>query len=143
MNIIKYVVTAVCLAFILSCDSDSYRYRNRYLPDYNFSIEIDTNLPLYTPLNYTGNAVFINQAGIGINGIFVLNTGSGFAAYEASCPNQELTDCSRMELDGVIAVCPCDDVEYNLFSGQAQGQEYAMKPYRVQVLTETLIRVSN
>ncbi|WP_367268946.1 hypothetical protein [uncultured Flavobacterium sp.] len=100
-------------------------------------------LPLYTNLQFTGNPVFIDQAGIGINGVFVMNTGGGYVAYEASCPNQELDSCSAMSLDGIMAVCPCDDVEYSLFGGQAAGVEYPLKQYRVQVIGNGVIRVFN
>lgn len=139
----KYIFLLMAFPLLFSCESDNYRVANRYLPDYNFSIGIDMSLPLYSQLRFTGNPVFVNQAGIGINGIIVMNTGGGYVAYEASCPNQPLDNCSRLQLDGIIAVCPCDDAEYNLYSSQAEGKEYPLKPYRVEVVSSGYIRVYN
>jgi nitrite reductase/ring-hydroxylating ferredoxin subunit len=144
----KYILLCLSLIFILSCDSDGVNYNNKYLPNYNFAIDIDMNLPLYTGLQYPVNPVFINQVGVGINGIIVMNTGGGgYKAFDASCPNQPLTDCSLMTIEGAYAVCPCDDVKYSLFDGSPNVSDdahpYFMKPYRVTVTSATSIRVSN
>ncbi|WP_240339612.1 Rieske (2Fe-2S) protein [Flavobacterium arcticum] len=101
------------------------------------------DLPLYTNLQFTANPVYIDQAGVGITGIFVMNTGSGYVAYESTCPNQEIASCSAMTLNGIMAVCPCDESEYSLFNGQSEGKEYPLKQYRVDVINPSLIRVSN
>lgn len=140
----KYLLLLLLLPFISGCDSDDYSNNNPYLPNYNFSIDLDLNLPLYTELQFPSNPVVINQAGIGINGVIVMNTGNNFVAFENSCPNQELSNCSILELDGIIAICPCDNAEYNLYSnGQAQGKKYPLKPYRVEILSQTAIRIYN
>lgn len=142
MNLLRYF-SLLLLFILLGCSPDRINNDNRYLPNYNFSIDINMELPLYNSLMFTGNPVFIDQAGIGINGIFVLNTGGGYVAYEASCPNQELSACSRMQLNGIVAICPCDEAEYTLFGGQAEGKEYPLKSYRVQIISNTVIRVYN
>ena len=140
----KYILLFLAISLTLSCDSDDFRSNNRYLPNYNFSIDINMDLPLYNQLKFTANPVLITQAGIGINGVIVTNTGSGFSAFEASCPNQPLTACSPLQLDGILAICPCDDVEYNLFTGQANTEvEFPLKPYRVQQTGPNMIRVYN
>lgn len=140
----KFLLLVLLLPALWACDSDDYRYTTRYLPNYNFSIDIDMSLPLYTDLLYTGNAKKITVAGIGINGVIVMNTGGGYAAWEASCPNQELSSCSGLTVNGVNAVCPCDDVEYSLFTGQATTPvDYPLKPYRVSVVSQNVIRIYN
>ena len=102
------------------------------------------SLALYTPLQFPANPVRINQAGIGINGIIVMNTGSGYTAFEASCPNQPLTSCSGLTIDGINAVCNCDQVSYSLFTGLSSADvQYPLKPYRVQVISDSVIRVYN
>ena len=139
-----HLTQKVVLPVLLACDSDDRRVRNRYLPDYNFVLDIDFTLPLYTRLRYPSDPVFIDIAGKGINGVIVMNTGGGFMAFEASCPNQPLTDCSRLTLDGINAVCPCDDVAYNLFTGLATTKvEYPLKSYRVEIVSADFIRVHN
>lgn len=137
---------------IFSC-SDNFRNKNPYLPDYTFSITIDTHLPSYTNLQYVSNAVYISAPGkIGVKGIYVFNTGSGYNAFDAACPNQALSDCSTttfksldskdpLKTDKTTVVCPCDEEEYSLFSGQGKLQ-YPLKQYRVEV-NKNIIRVYN
>lgn len=138
----KYILLLLLFPVLFACDDNGHTNNNPYLPNYNFSIDINTDFPLYSKLQFTANPVYISQAGIGINGIIVMNTGSGYAAWEASCPNQELTSCSRLIIHGVNAVCPCDDQEYSLFTGDAK-MRYPLKPYRVQIISQNVIRVYN
>jgi nitrite reductase/ring-hydroxylating ferredoxin subunit len=106
------------ITVLLSCSNDSGR-RNPYLNEIGFRFDLNLNLPLYSPLTNTGNAVFVGARGVGIRGVFVINTGFNvFRAFEASCPNHAPNSCSTMELDGQTAVCPCDDYEFSLFTGQ-------------------------
>ncbi len=139
----KYILLFLLAPLLTGCNNDDNRNQNPYLPNYNFSIDINKELPLYADLNFTGNPVYINQAGIGINGIIVMNTGSGYTAFDAMCPNQNITSCSLLEIDGINAICPCDNVEYNLFTGLGAGVQYPLKAYRVEVLGQNIIRVSN
>jgi len=102
------------------------------------------SLPLYSTLLIPGNVIEYNEVGVGIlNKVFILNTGSGYLAFDAACPNQSLSSCSEMELVGIKAECPCDEVQYSLYSGQAEGVEYPMLQYRVEVINENSIRVYN
>ncbi|WP_159800346.1 hypothetical protein [Flavobacterium sp. MK4S-17] len=139
----KYLILLVLASIFSACSNDDNRMRNPYLPDYNFSANINMELPKYTDLLYTGNAVYVDQLGVGINDVIILNTGSGYAAWEASCPNQELSSCSRLDKEGIMAICPCDEAEYSLFTGQAEGKRYPLKSYRVEVINQTMIRVYN
>ncbi|MES2484806.1 MAG: hypothetical protein V4581_02510 [Bacteroidota bacterium] len=140
----KYLLLLLALPLFMGCSDDNYNFNNPYLPSYNFSLDLDLNLPLYTQLQFTGNPVRVNTAGIGINGVIVMNTGSGFSAYEASCPNQELTSCSELDINGIIATCPCDEVEYSLFTGLPNADvKYPLKPYRIEIISPTYIRIYN
>ena len=141
----NYIALLFALVFLAGCGSDDFRNNNRYLPNYNFSIDINLDLPLYNRLIYPANSVYVNQAGIGINGIIVANTGSGFVAFEASCPNQALSNCSMIGTDGgMIVTCPCDNVKYSLFDGSGMTPvEFQLKPYRVSQTSPTTIRVFN
>ena len=143
----KKTVTLISLVIlILSCSSDSVRYKNPYIPDYNFTITINANLPTYTKLLSAVNPLLIFDGTSGANGIIVMKiSDTDYRAWEANCPNQYLSACSRMVINGVNAKCPCDEIEYSLFNGvgvNGQG-EYTMKPYRVDILSKNLIRVSN
>ncbi|MCL9768836.1 hypothetical protein NAT47_00225 [Flavobacterium sp. HXWNR69] len=138
----KYLLLLL-LSFFLSCDTDNFTNNNPYIPGYGFNVNINMNLPQFSNLQFPSNGVYIGNAGVGVRGIFVFNTGSGYVAYDAACPNQELSSCSTMTLSGIDAICPCDNVRYSLFSGQAQGMQYPMKRYRVEQLDEFSLRVYN
>ena len=138
----KIILLLFFISILPGCSKDDHRSQNPYLPDYNFSIDISLDLPSYSQLNFPSNPVRIFQTGIGINGIIVMNTGGGFVAWEVTCPNQPMTECSILEINGINAVCPCDNVEYSLFNGQGPAQ-YPLKQYRVEVISPSLIRVYN
>lgn len=127
----KIFLFGLALAGCLSCSREDMRNYNSYLPDYAVNARINTSLPLYAKLQHAGNAVFID--GYGINGIIVLNTGTAYVAYEATCANHEVQSCSRLELVGVEAHCQCEHaLEYNLYLGIAKTDaKYPLLQYRV------------
>ena len=126
----KYILLLLMLS-LLSCDSDSFNNNNPYLPNYGFSFTVNMSLPQYSQLQFPSNGVYYPNEGV--RGIIIFNTGSGYNAFDAACPNQELSSCSTMDIEGISAICPCDDAEYSLFTGQSPGMQYPMKQYRVQV----------
>ena len=132
----KYAVLFLIIPFFFSCSDSGIRSNNPYLPNYSVLIDLNLNLPQYSNLKFTSNAVFIT--GKGIRGVVVFNSGSGYNAFDAACPNQALASCSTMTLKGINLVCPCDNEEYSLFSGQGKLQ-YPLKQYRVQVNGDVLI----
>lgn len=138
-----YILLLTIVSF--SCSKESVRNNNPYLPTYRFtSSTINLTLPLYSSLQFPGNVIEYNEVGVGIlNKIFIINTGSGFFAFDAACPNQSLTSCSEMSLIGIKAECPCDGAQYSLYSGQAPDKEYPMLQYRVEIISESAIRVYN
>ncbi|ENA1795360.1 hypothetical protein ABF176_002201 [Flavobacterium psychrophilum] len=128
----KYSLLLIAI-LTLSCHKDSVVNDNTYLPNYSFSVVINTSLPSYNNLNFPSNPVLITNAGAGIKGIVVMKVGNDdYRAYEASCPNQYPSDCSLMSLNGINAKCPCDGKEYSLYTGVGSGQ-YPLKAYRVEV----------
>ncbi|AIG31090.1 hypothetical protein SL053_002145 [Flavobacterium psychrophilum] len=128
----KYSLLLIAI-LTLSCHKDSVVNDNTYLPNYSFSVVINTSLPSYNNLNFPSNPVLITNAGAGIKGIVVMKVGTDdYRAYEASCPNQYPSDCSLMSLNGINAKCPCDGKEYSLYTGVGSGQ-YPLKAYRVEV----------
>ena len=123
----------------LSCSDNNVGNKNPYIPGYSFTVDINTSLPAYSNLKFAGNAVF--YAGAGARGLIIFNTGSGYNAFDAACPNQSLSDCSTLTIKGINAICPCDSKEYSLFTGLSDLQ-YPMKQYRVEV-SGGIIRVYN
>nr|WP_294936167.1 hypothetical protein [uncultured Flavobacterium sp.] len=124
----------IATILFISCNKDEgLNYNNPNLPNYPVNLQIDRNLPAYDNLNYPSNAVYVSSGTAGIRGVIIFNTGSGYNAFDAACPNQALSSCSTMTIDGIYAVCSCDDKEYSLFTGLASGAQYPMKQYRVSV----------
>lgn len=138
------VLILMFFAVIIGCESDTVRHNNPFVPNYPFSpFQVDMELPMYSALLYPSNAVLITTAGIGANGVIVFNAGGSYRAYEANCPNQYISSCSRLEIDGIKAICPCDELEYSLFTGVPFSEgEYTLIPYRVEQNGNVLI-ISN
>lgn len=147
----KYFFLMLAFPILFGCTSDKASNNNQYIPNYSFSVSIDMNLPAYSDLKYVSNAVYYSTGGV--RGFFVFNTGSGYNAFEAACPNQALSDCSTMafkkldpadplKIDKTTVVCACDNAEYSLFNGQSPGKQFSMKQYRVEV-NGTVLRIYN
>ncbi len=148
MPLITRFLALSLLLLVVGCSKDDGQ-RNPNLQEIGFRFEINLNLPLYSPLTNPGSPVYISSNGVGIRGVFVMNTGFNvFRAFEASCPNQPPSSCSTMEQEGQNAVCPCDDFEFSLFTGQLLNRPddgnryYDMLEYRAQFSGNTVI-ISN
>lgn len=138
----KYLFGLLFLALLASCSKDTPRNINPFLPNYSFSVSINTNLPLYSGLTTPVNPVFIDEANAGISGIIAMKISDGdYRAWEASCPNQYPSECSTMNIDGLNAKCSCEDYTYSLFTGVGVAG-YTMKGYRVEV-QGNVIRIYN
>ena len=135
----KYALLFLIIPFFLSCSDSGINNSNPFVPNYTFTIDVNLNLPAYSNLKFVSNAVYIS--GIGARGVIIFNTGSGYNAFDAACPNQTISACSTMTINGINAVCGCDNSEYSMFTGQGQLQ-YPMKQYRVQV-NGNVLRVYN
>ena len=137
----KYLILLVILPCFFGCSNSGFNNNNPFLPNYPFTIDINMDLPAYSNLKFPSNAVF--YTGAGIKGVYIFNTGSGYNAFDAACPNQALSSCSIMTLKGINVVCPCDNQEYSLFTGLSQGGlQYPLKQYRVEV-NGNVLRVYN
>lgn len=135
------------MAFLLSCSKDRTN-RNPYLQEVRFQYEINLNLPLYSPLTNIGTVIYIGDRAVGTRGAFVMNTGSGFMAFEASCPNHAPNECSTMALNGQMARCSCEGYEYSLFTGQMlnrpnDGKRYHDMLYYQATSSGNIVIISN
>lgn len=130
----KFLFCALISAFFVSCNpDDDNRLNNPNLPDLNFRLQLSLDLPEYNNLQYPGNSYATYTDGV--RGIVVYNiNNSQYTAFELSDPNHPPSNCSAMEVDGIIAKCNCDDNEYNIVTGELSAGEgqYTLKPYRVE-----------
>ena len=143
------ILSIFLLISMFSCDSDRPE-RNPFLQEIGFRFEINLSLPLYSPLTNPGNPVYIGTQGVGNRGVFVINAGfDQYRAFEASCPNHPPNSCSTMEIDGQTAVCPCEDYEYSLFTGQQfnppddGNRYYNMLEYHANFNGSNVVTISN
>ncbi|MDD5149838.1 MAG: hypothetical protein PHC28_05070 [Flavobacterium sp.] len=136
----KYFLLLIVIPMFSGCTPNNFNNNNPYLPNYTFTVDINMSLPSYSILQYASNAIYYpNQ---GVRGLFIFNTGSGYNAFDAACPNQALSACSTMTIKGINALCSCDSAEYSLFTGQCAGKQYPLKQYRVEV-NGNVLRVYN
>ena len=136
----KILVLLAFFPFLLGCDGGTINYNNPNIPNYPVNLPINMNLPQYSNLRFPSNHI-INYSQ-GARGIVIFNTGSGYNAFDLACPNEAFTTCSTpMSISGIDARCNCNTSEspYSLFSGQSAGQQYPMKPYRVQINGDNLV----
>ena len=124
-------ITAFCLLqlsflSVYNCGKNPID-RNPYLIDIRFQREFNLSLPLYSNLNYVGGSLLIEDAGI--NGIILFNlNGSSFLAWEATCPNHLPKSCSKLGIEGVLAVCSCESFQYSLATGQLLNPNEELTP---------------
>ncbi|MBQ0907298.1 hypothetical protein KBJ98_01125 [Flavobacterium sp. F-328] len=135
----KYISLIVIVSLLFSCSESNVNNNNPFVPNYTFTLDLNLNLPTYSNLKFVSNAVYVPN--IGARGVIVFNTGSGYNAFDAACPNQTISGCSTMTINGINAVCGCDNATYSLFTGQSNLQ-YPLKQYRVQVNGD-ILRVFN
>ncbi|MCZ8168267.1 Ferredoxin subunit of nitrite reductase or a ring-hydroxylating dioxygenase [Flavobacterium fontis] len=121
------------LGLLTGCSREQFNNENPFLPNYAFSMSLDTNLANYNPLLFAGNSIRVFPVNGPANGVIVFYTGAQYNAFDGSCPNQNITSCSRLTLSGSNAQCECEGENYNLFTGQAPNKPYSLKLYRVQV----------
>jgi len=102
--------------------------RNPYLTKSSVDFTVNLNLPQYNALNFVGGSIHIDH--LGWNGIILFNlNGEQFLAWEASCSNHALQECSQLSLTGVLAVCSCEGYQYSLATGQLLNPDEDMTPY--------------
>jgi len=128
----KYVKYLLLLAILLqfSC-SKKQKYSNPYLENVSFSINVDMDLPEYSSLKFANNSVLVYN--VGIKGVLVFNSGSGYVAFEASDPNHHPSNCSQMRPNQFTCKCSCEDNKYSLYDGQlVEGSgTYTLKQYHI------------
>lgn len=138
----NFLILIFVFFFIFGCDKNDANNSNPYIPNTSFSVQINTNLPTYSNLQFPSNSVKVNQVNAGVRGIIVFNTGTGYRAFDGACPNQSVTSCSTLTISGINATCPCDNAVYSLFTAQSPGKQYPLKEYRAE-LSGTVITISN
>ena len=130
----------ICLILISGCAKNNIDNRCNYLLNLDIYYEINLNLPQYSELNFISNSIYIPNVGNG--GIIVVNSGSGYLAWDASDPNHTNLPCSVLTVSGLEATSNCAEQNtYSLITGQSIGVALtcSLKAYRVESSGNILI----
>jgi nitrite reductase/ring-hydroxylating ferredoxin subunit len=131
MNYYRFLLLLIFFG-TFSCSKNQLN-NNPYLQDISFEKVINLNLPIYL------------QSG-GIKGLLLFNINEQIMAWEASCPNQYPSSCSKMTINGVQSICSCEDFKYSLATGQilsnSEKESYPMKLYYSEKNGNS-VRISN
>ncbi len=131
----KKLLIIVSLIFLASCKSDDDgNNRCNFLQNIGVNRTISLNLPQYSQLEFATNSVLIANEGNG--GVYVINVGGNFRAFDAADPSHNPDSCSFLSKDGTLVTCGCQDANtYNLLTGLSEGTQTqcALKEYRVSV----------
>jgi len=142
MNYYNFFLLLILLG-IFSCSKNQLN-NNPYLQDISFEKVINLNLPQYDNLKYSGGSIYLQSGGI--KGLLLFNINEQIMAWEASCPNHFPSDCSTMDIKGVLSSCKCENFNYSLATGQilsvGNGNNYPMLSYFSEKNGNS-IRISN
>ena len=128
------------IILIYSCSSNINDSRCNFLLNLDIYYEVNLNLPQYSDLNFVSNSVYVPDVGNG--GIIIVNSGTGFLAWDASDPNHEILSCSILNINGLEATSSCAQQNtYSLITGQSVGTvlNCTLKAYRVESVGNVLI----
>lgn len=140
-----FILLSLCILFACSKEDDKLN-RNPYLTNPVVSLDLNLNLPEYNSLKFPGSLVVVPQ---GIKGIVVYCVSeTQYWAFDLTDPNHAPNNCSRMEIEGVVARCPCpdDSNEYDIVNfGQHRTEpdvKYPMQQYRAE-RNGNMVRIYN
>ena len=145
MNVFgKILVRKIILlltVLLFSCSKNEIS-RNPNLTSVKFNVSVNLNLPSNDNLRFTGGSSLFPSGGI--NGVLIFNLNGTYLAWEASCPNHPIKNCSKLSLKGVLAECECEGYQYSLAIGQLLNPDeninrnFPLMPYRINQSGNTL-----
>ena len=123
----------IILILLNSCAKNINDSNCNNLLNLDIFYEVNLNLPQYSQLNFISNSVYIPN--VGNAGIIIVNSGTGYLAWDAADPNHTNLPCSTLSISGLEATSGCAEQHtYSLITGQSIGVALtcSLKPYRVE-----------
>jgi nitrite reductase/ring-hydroxylating ferredoxin subunit len=116
-TILNNILVVLSIMFTFSCSSDDGVVS--CVPVGNINRTINLNLPLYSILNNPGAWIYLEGINTGTRGLIIVNTGSGFKAYDRNAPHICPTSKTTIYVkEDIKMVCDEDGSEWILTSGQ-------------------------
>jgi|TARA_Y100000385_G_scaffold87177_1_gene89708 nitrite reductase/ring-hydroxylating ferredoxin subunit len=140
MHLEKLKLTIAVFLVSFGCSkTNDFDASCNFLANLNVVTTLNLNLSQYNQLTFPSNPVYVPNVGNG--GIIVNNTGIGYVAFDAADPNHVFSECSVLAINGINAICGCEDNKYNLVTGQPMENpelRCSLKPYFVESNGNTL-----
>lgn len=131
------------LLLSISCSDNSDEFE-QILPNIPVDKTIFLNNPEYIDLQVVGGWAY---TGGGISGIVIYHYGvNSYVAFDRAAPHLKPQPCSQMKVKNSIKmVCACDNSEFSILDGSplTDGIKYAAKQYRVVLLGNNTLRITN
>lgn len=143
----KLLLLLSCVVFF-GCNKNDINNNCNYLLDVGVNLTVNINFPQFSQLQYTGNAVRVENYGNEGVILYRLNT-STLLAWDGADPSHPPSACSAMSVnsDDNTITCGCgDENTYYLATGTFFGDNpppCTLKPYRVEAIGNNSYLVSN
>ncbi len=138
----RLLIAVLCLFTLTNCSNDSMNNNEcQFLLDLGINETINLSFPQFGALTSPG-ALYVPSAQN--RGIIVVNTGTGFTAFDAADPNRVFEECSILRVSGFIGTSGCEDGnEFELINGTPTAKNPDLRcpliRYRVEQNGNTLL----
>lgn len=138
----KSLLAVFSLLLLTTCSDDTVNNEDcQFLLDLGINETINLSFPQFGALTSPG-ALFIPSTQN--RGLIVVNTGTGFTAFDAADPNRVFEPCSVLTVNGFIGTSSCEDGnEFELINGTPTAKNPNLRcpliRYRVQQNGNTLL----
>ena len=122
----EYPLLWVLIAVFFSCEQEEVDAPK--IPSQNFTpVVLYLNNPEMRPLRSVAGGLRITNGGY--NGLLVYRVSeNSFRAYDGNCPHYPKTECSALKIDGLQAICDCDESAFNLITGESLNHNHTKTP---------------
>ncbi|MDN3694984.1 hypothetical protein QWZ06_23475 [Chryseobacterium tructae] len=108
------------------------RKKRRYcelFPNVPIGVTLNLNLPAYYNLTNGNGWIYVNEQQSGTRGLIVVNTASGFKAFDRNAPHLCPDNDTTLEVQGTTAiVCPKDKTRWMLNGTPEAGGKTSLPP---------------
>ena len=116
-KLVKFFSISLFLLFFSQCKQEEDVLD--CIPNNSINVSINILLAAYQNLQTNGGWIYYNGALSGNRGLIIVNTGSGYKAYDRNAPHICPTSNSTLKVeDDIKIICEADGAEWILTTGQ-------------------------